>query len=297
MRGKLKQWFVSCVIGVSFYYIGQLCILATDGFSVARIHSELAYNPKWETAPLSLQEQSLLNNALSQKYRYLSCGGQCFAFESEDGNYVIKFFKHKIRKPHTFLLGLCIPGFWNNKCKSYLNKALIKHNRDFTSYKIAYEQLREESGLIYLHLNKGACSHSLRIVDKIGIEHLIDLNNVEFIVQKKAQLFFAYIQELMQKKQMNEARCAIRDVLHLMITRCQKGVFDEDPGIHRNLGFFNNQPIFIDIGRFVTDFSRKEKAVYMQDLFFITKRFKAFLLENYPTLVPILEEELHALQI
>jgi len=96
--------FVFCV-----YWIAGFCHKKTDGFSVARIHSTLPWNPAWETAPLPGEEQHELEQALSQKFHYLGCGGQCFAFSSEDERYVIKFFKHRIRNPYSLLLHLPLP--------------------------------------------------------------------------------------------------------------------------------------------------------------------------------------------
>jgi hypothetical protein len=82
----------------------------------------------------------------------------------------------------------------------------------------------------------------------------------------------------------------------VIIRRCKKGVFDEDPKIHRNFGFLGEKPIFIDVGRFVRDDSRKDPAVYNTDIQMITKRFRHWLEEDYPELVTTLDEELHALQ-
>ena len=67
--------------------------------------------------------------------------------------------------------------------------ALLKH--DFDSYKIAYENLKDETGLIYLHLNKtDFLKQKMIIIDKIGIYHEIDLDSMEFLIQKgRAYLF------------------------------------------------------------------------------------------------------------
>lgn len=285
-------------LALLYHVLATFCDIRTDGFSVARIHSDLSYRSDWETAPLSPENKIKLESGLEQKFHYLGCGGQCFAFGSEDGRYVIKFFKHKIRKPYSYFLKLPLPWPLSERQKRYLEKALFKLNRDFTSYKIAYEELQEETGVIYIHLNKGPFpSPSVTIVDKLGIEHQIALDKVEFVIQSKAELVYSRIEGLMVKGDLAEARQALRAILEVIVSRCKKGIFDEDPRIHRNFGFVNDKPIFIDVGRFVRDPLRKDPSVYKADLRTITKRFRSWLNESYPELVTILDEELHAFEI
>ncbi len=281
------------LLKVVYTFTASFCDRQTDGFSMAKIHSDLSYDPKWETTPLSLEKQNLLNEALSQKFHYLGCGGQCFAFASEDDRYVIKFFKHKIRKPYSYFLKTSL-GPLDALRLPKLNKALRKLNRDFTSYKIAYEDLQDETGLIYIHLNKGtSLCRSLTIIDKLGIEHQVPLDEVEFIVQAHAQLLYSRIEDLMAHGDADGARQALHAILELIVSRCKKGVFDEDPRLHRNFGFTGNKPIFIDVGRFVRDPLRKECAVYKADLHDITKRFRDYLNMSHPELVSTLDKALY----
>lgn len=276
------------------YFGSNFCDKFTDGFSVARIHSELPYNPEWATPPPTAKERLKLEQILSQKFRYLGCGGQCFAFASEDDQYVIKFFKHRFRKPYSFFYELPLPGPLDKKRIGKLNKATLKHMRDFTSYKIAFDDLREETGLVYVQLNKGHyLNKSVTIIDKIGISHEIALDDVEFIVQKKGELIYSRMEELMKENDIAGARDVMRSMLKVIISRCRKGIFDEDAGIHRNFGFIGDKPFFIDIGRFRRDPSRRLPEVYNQDLQLITKRFRAWLEEYYPPLALALDEELN----
>lgn len=294
LQNKWVRFFIApMVFGALLYYTASFCNQQTDRFSVARIHSDLPFNPKWETAPLSPQKKTELLKLLDQKFHYLGCGGQCYAFASEDGNYVIKFFKHKIRKPFSFFLKMSLPGPLEKKRHKKLDKAFFKLNRDFNSYKIAYEDLNEETGLLYIHLNKGTdLNKSVTIVDKIGIAHRIPLDTIEFVVQKRAKLAYTYIDDLMTKGDIAGAKNALHSILDVIVARCKKGVFDEDARIHRNFGFVDSQPIFIDVGRFRRDPTRVQPAIYKQDLEDITGRFRDWLEESYPTLAPILDEEL-----
>lgn len=286
-KGLLYKILFCVLLALLYHFTEAFCRKQTDNFSVARIHSDLVWNSDWETPALNPEAQSEVSHALSQKFYYLGCGGQCFAFESEDGHYVIKFFKHKIRKPYRYFLDLNPHKF---------KKIFRKIHRDFVSQKIAFEDLPEETGLLYVHLNKGSSlSHSTCIVDKIGIEHCIALDQVEFVLQRKAQLIYDHFAKLMAAGDLLQAKQAVHALLETVIKRCKKGIYDEDPSLHRNFGFIGEKPMFIDTGRFVRDDSRKDPAVYKKDLETITNRLRHWLNTSYPELTATLDEALHSL--
>jgi len=296
---KLFPFLILVLAIVIFHLTANFCEKKTDGFSIAFIHSDLTFNPAWETKPVPEQTSQELEKVFTQRFKYLSCGGQSFVFVSENNKYVIKFFKHRhFRKPYSFLLNIPLPGILELSRLCKLNKALFKLQRDFTSYKIAYEELQEETGLIYLHLNKGTnLNRSINIIDKIGIEHQIDLDNIEFIVQRRAQLLYPHINELMEKGDISGAKQALHAILDAIVIRCKKGIFDEDPRIHNNLGFIDKKAIFIDIGRFVHDESRAYPSVYINDLKIITgKHFRSWLERSYPALAVDLDEKIRLLE-
>jgi glycosyltransferase involved in cell wall biosynthesis len=284
---------------ILLHITSRFCEEKTDGFSVALIHSGLIFNPTWESGPPSPEAKVELDRVFSQKFHYLGFGGQSFAFLSEDGNYVIKFFKFRLfRKPHHFLLTHPLPSVLELSRLRKLDRALFKLHRDFTSYKIAYEELREEAGLLYLHLNKGNdLKRTVRIIDKIGIEHEIDLDNIEFAIQRKAEPIFPRINASMAKGDLAAAKQSLHAIIQAIVNRSQKGVFDEDPRLYNNLGFVGQKAIFIDIGRFVRNPSLKDLAVYLDDLKRITdKSLRPWLKENHPELLPCLDEEIELIR-
>ena len=129
-------------------------------------------------------------------------------------------------------------------------------------------------------------------MDKLGIEHKIPLDDFEFVVQKKGQPVCTHMQCLMQQGDTEGAKKALQMILSSIVQRCEKGVFDEDPRIQYNFGFMGDRPIFIDGGRFVNDPARKDPEVYRGDLEHIAERFGQWLGKEFPSLVPVLEEEL-----
>jgi hypothetical protein len=203
------------------------------GFSVSKITSSLPFNPHWATDPLSL---SVKDEILGQKYRYLSSGAQLYAFVSEDGKYVIKFFRMK----HL------IPSFVD-----YFRPEKKKRREEnlrfvFQAYKMAYDDLKKEAGLVYVHFNKTSdLNTTLTVIDKLGRYHLIDLDKTEFIVQERAELIFSHLSKLDEGKRKE----AIAAVLSLVQCRIDKGYADHDKAVSHNYGFVGDRPIHLDIGR------------------------------------------------
>lgn len=249
-----------------FPFLSKFCEKQTDGFTLLRTRANLPFNPLWET-----QTEDLA--AYAQKFYYLECGGQSYVFLSEDGNYVLKLFKLH-RKVST-------------------EKKRKKLNRDFLSYKIAFDQLSQETGVLAVHLNH--TSHLRRqvtIVDKLQISHTIDLDTSYYILQKRAHLVYPHIKKLMKQHQEKAAAEAIDSLLEVIVTRCKKGIYDEDARIHRNFGFIENKAVIIDAGRFVPDNRRKDPDLIKQDIAAITKRFQEWLKDTYPSLYEHMQKSL-----
>ncbi len=227
-----------------------------------------------------------------QPYRYLGSGGQCFAFVSQDNRYVIKFFKTHFVKLGS-LTFQTLPIFSEDSRKRKIEKALFKLRRDFNSYIIASGDLKEETGVLYLHLNKTTdLNKKLCITDKLGIKRTLELDRFEFAIQRRAELAYPHIDSLIQNKELDKAKAAIRSLIDLSLARCKKGIFDEDAKIERNFGFLDDKPIFIDIGRFVKDPSRQSSAVHQKDLRDIVYQLRLWIKSNHPDLVSYFNEAL-----
>ena len=234
------KWIVKISLFlVCFFITARFCKEQTGKFTVLRITSKLKAQPEWETIPLTAEEKSKIREILSQPYAYLSKGVQSFVFASEDGQYVIKFFRHD---------HLDAPFWLTPKTKAKKQNRLHK---DFLSYKLAYENLRQETGLIYLHLNKSNnLNQTLDLVDKIGIHHQIPLDKYEFLVQKRASLLYTALNQMIEEKRIDSAKETLSKLVLLLAHRAQKGISDKDPDLNTNFGVIGTDPIQIDVGRF-----------------------------------------------
>lgn len=287
--------YAKCLFRSGFFYLFLLLLLSpllsygirklTLGFTLYAIESRIPISK-----PLSYLDPSFDPKILDQHFFLFNTGAQAFAFISEDGEYILKFFKghHYETQPWVHLA----PDFIIPKRAKRADKRLI---RDTISYAIACHELQNESGLIAMQLGSNdLINKTIKLVDNSGTSYSLDLKHNDFILQKKAKLLYPYLQELIEKKDDIQARQAIQSLLALMVQINNKGIYDEDSKIHRNAGFVNNRPIFIDVGRFAWLEKTKDPAFQYQNLLHETRTFKIWLKENYPHLVSVLDESLEA---
>jgi hypothetical protein len=255
---RTKRFWASLVIvGFSLWFNQS----KSYTFSVERITSKLPYNAEWAIPQLPQDE---LKPILGQNYRYLASGTQSYAFLSDDGRYVIKFFRMKHLVP---------------SLSDYLKPGRVEKRQDnlqsiFKAYKQAYDDLKTESGLVYIHLNKTSdLNQKMTIADRLGRVHTIDLDQMEFIVQERAELLFTRLKKLYDAGDEEGAKRAINSVLTLVKQRIEKGYADQDKAVSHNYGFVGDRPIHLDIGRL---FKGKKEGEYER----IEARINTWLKEN-----------------
>lgn len=202
----------------------------TSGFRLAKLWVDFPYDAKWDTVA-----DANLESILGQNYQFLGKGTQSYVFESVDGEYVVKFFRFDRLKNED------IPQF-------------------FQSAKIAYDFLREETGLIYLHLNPTR-SHLpiLQCKDAIGRTIHLPLDQLRFAIQKKAIPFRSCLGSKERLEQFSA----------LLKKRAAKKIRNRDSNLSRNFGFLADRAIEIDFGSFYFDpdlDEEEEVGRYLQKL-------------------------------
>lgn len=271
----------------AFFAVERLAHLATDGFQIVRIQ-----NPLPLSSSSSLEDKEV-ENILNQTFSYLDCGGQSYVFLSEDGKYVLKFFKfHHVRIP-IWMNFLPLP----KKMKDYRSYKIAKKaktlNRTFSSYNLAFEHFKDKTGLVYLHLEKTHfLDRKIEIIDKIGIHHKIASDNVAFVLQKRGTLFYKQIDLFMRQGSLDKAKEALSAIIDLAIIRCERGLGDEDPNFCTNFGFIDENAAQIDVGRFYFDESEKTPEVYRPEIYRITRNLKNWIQDNHPELMQHFNEKI-----
>lgn len=278
---------------IILFGLARLYYRLTDDFRIANINHEIPYHAEWNTPSLSQQEKNHLNAILQNKFLYIGKGAQSYAFVSEDQKYVLKFFKFKHLKPSLFVdLLPPIPPFEQYRDKQIKRKQK-NLNSVFTGYRLAYDLHKEDSGLIYIHLNKtNDLKLRAKVKDKIGIERTIDLDPIVFVIQEKGKTTRAVVIELLNKGDLALVKHRIRQIFDLYMLEYKKGIYDRDHGVMHNTGFVGEKPIHLDVGKLTKDDRMKQPKFYREDLEKIGRKFTTWLKANYPKEYPELAQDM-----
>lgn len=281
------------LISLAIYGLGRLYFLLTAGFTESNITTDLSLEPDHHILPLSPKEKEEIASLLKQPFHYLGKGCQSYVFLSADEKYVIKFLKYQRFRPQFYLKALSFIPAFEERLRKKTGEKREKLDALLKSWKIAYNDLKEETGLIYLHLNAGNQLQSpLEIIDKMGFNHTIDPEKVVFLVQKRAKMLCAEIKEEMAKGHLMNLQALFENLLAMLLFEYQRGFGDNDHALMQNTGVIENQPLHIDVGQFSKEERFKSPDIYKQELFSKTYKFRIWLLKNYPELEHYLTKRL-----
>ena len=190
---------------------------------------------------------------------------------------------HHLRQ-YSWLYNMALPPALDRWRLMALLTQKQKLERVFSSCRIAYSELKSETGLVFMNLNPEAELGSLQVklIDKIGIEHEVNLSKVPFVLQYRADNAFKALRAHLKKQDLDAAKHVVKEILNFLKLRSQKGIQDLDPAPRRNIGLFNNQAMAIDIGSF---YHSKEESL-VQD----TRRMRKWLEKRSEELTAYFDE-------
>jgi hypothetical protein len=276
---------------VLFIFVLRPEVKASIPFSLEAIRPQSYSFPEWVCRNLNEEEGSQVSEALAQSYKYLGAGGQCYAFVSEDDKYVIKFFKQKAFAIPAWIERFPIPLLMGWIKEAKMKKRLEHRNKVFAAFRLSLDHLSQETGLLYAHLNRTThLNKELSFCDANGLCHLLNLDDLEFVIQKKAEMAFARIDALMLSGDIAGASEAIAKLLQLNVDLCQKGYRNRDPNFRSNCGFIGNQAVLVDVGRIVPSEDVKKPDAMKKELGKAIPRFQEYLSAKHPELLAFFED-------
>ncbi len=216
-----------------------------DSFSIDKVAMDVQGDfPSYEMPDLT--------TITRQPFHYIGHGAQAVAFASEDNRYVLKFFlkrsmhgekRYPIPKPTHW-----IPS--HRKKREARRKRLYRESlfKAMTNYMAAFDKLKENTGLIALHLtasNDGDLP-TVRLFDQAQMEHHIDLNRASFVLQKKVLL----VKQKLAQLSSTEKEKALQSLEDFFEMRAREGFIDIERSfmIEANYGFLGDTPIQLDVG-------------------------------------------------
>ncbi len=251
-----------------------------DRFSHSHIQSHMTYDPQWDIS-CSQEEKQNLSPLLDQPFFYLGKGSQCFVFESQDGSCVLKFFRHERYRIPAWVAHLKLPQFLAKLQAEQVCSKEKKRENLFQSCLLAFQELRHESGILLLHLNKGDdLQKTVTLYDKVGRRLDIPIDHYEFLLQKKATLVYPSFEKWIQNGEIEKAKEAVTAFIALLEKRFQKGIADHDPVLSKNAGFLEMTPVYIDTGQFEKQKGLQNAHFPYKEIEQIMKNFRQWLQEH-----------------
>lgn len=263
-----------------------------QGFRLYKIQSNLPYDPRWDTA-YSPEEIAFAKEALNQPYEYLGHGFQCYAFQSKDGKYVLKFFRHQRLRLPQFVLSLpSLPLFdeWRKARILTLSRRLDYLLR---SCKTSWDCARWQTAILMVHLNNtNGVFPSVKITDSLGNCYQVPLDKSQFLLQKKALLIKPTIVRFMDEGDVKAAKECLAWIFQLLTNCVKNEIQDTDGALIRknNLGILleEKRAIYIDGGKLKKHtWKKKEFEKDLKRLYLLRKWLK----EEYPSLLKFFDKE------
>lgn len=198
-------------------------------------------------------------------------GQNVFIFSSKDDKYMLKFLPAKVRADNV---------------KAF--QAVLD------SVQLSYDNLREETGLEFLHLNKTTKAvRGISLIDFYGNQLRVCGDFTRFVVQKKAKLLQPFFKELMDQGNIIEAKRRVDQIMELILSLARKKISDGEDDLILNdcLGFTEKRAIYLDTWHFfkVPDIDVKKRMQY--EFKVRLKPFEKWLGRTYPELGQYYQEK------
>ena len=215
---------------------------------------------------------------LDQPFTFLGKGRQSFAFVSQDGKYVLKFFNKKYFE---------VP--WYSFSEKEISKRAKREKFFKESYLVAGQFLKEETGLIYSHFERTKGLPKVCLKDKASRTFKVDLNEVSFVVQKKGEPFYPTLEAIYASEGKEGLSLEFRKFFKIIAHRISLSIEDGDHDVEHNYGFIDGNPFQLDPGRLLKgDLSDQKKIDH--EWWVATHALRKWLEKKYPDMVTSFDE-------
>lgn len=225
--------------------------------------------PEIKTPRTHTKEQIAVANAiLKQRFLYLGKGRQCFAFASEDGKYVLKLIKSHNLQPNAILDNFPLPSFLDRLRRASIKERETRVSVLFISLRLAEKELVDETGVLFVHMQADAdLQQTVRVQDRLGLNHEINVRKVPFVLQRKAAPAMPYLLSLLKAGKFAEVNQRLDQLINLILTRANRGIVDPDGRLlkNNNIGFLDDRAIYIDTGTFFRSYKSTDREHLASD--------------------------------
>lgn len=206
-------------------------------FRHAKCYVNWPYVQEWET-----KADEAVIGLLQQPFSYLGKGKQSYVFESRDQKVVLKLFRFDLNKAPFGQLAVKKMRHWFGLRQKHDLPAAYKIVKNFNSCHWVYKLAKEQTGVIFAHLNPKPGLPMIRLKDRLGKSHTVDPNKYRFVLQKKA------IPLLTALRNASDTAPIIENFSKLLCEMADLGLANLDPTMGKNFGVLGGRVILMDIG-------------------------------------------------
>jgi len=277
-----SKWLGLLLLVFAIVGVSQIYFWLTDDFRISNINYRVPYSCRWDLPLLSDAEKEQMGSLLKQRFVYLKKGGQSYAFQSEDGAYVLKFFKYKGLKPNWIVQSL--PAVYPITLLQQRDVRVRKRRiaELYNAYLYAYKYNRVETGILYMQLLPSEENLPVLVVDKMGFEHHLNLGDYAFILQEKCYCLQNLFSDAMERHDLAGILGATSKIFDMCLNEYSRGFYDSDKYLERNVGLAGERAVHFDAGHFEYDLSMRHPGVYEEYLLKVGNHFANWFSEHYP---------------
>ena len=287
-RSILRWLFI--VFGPFLVLVVGLLARADDHFSFDKIRPKERFSLQY-SKPYSAQEMREMRAILAQSYTYLTEGHDTYLFVSKDGEYVIKFFNMKQMTPKYWLCHIPFPWLDENRLKNVEERARARDEL-FRSVKIAFDSFRYQTGLMFTHLFKtDYLNMKVCVKDRWGIRHYIPVDEVPFVVQRRATPLKEHMQALLARHDEEEAIQSLCQILELVQEACEHGFIEPSDRLEDHYGFLEGRAILM-CGRLEPNPFLLREDRRLHEVFRVSRLLERWTKIHHPELLQRLQAEI-----
>ena len=208
----------------------------THSFHLTRCESPFVY-----TDPPQIEFDERI---LHQDFHYLARGSQAFVFSSQDGLYVLKLFFFDSQK-----LSL-VRQFLGAKSKGFSAEVRRKVAKTLKGSHLALLRAKEETGLIYVHLNPTQREGRVCLCGPAWHREQIPIYRYRFAIQRFATPLETALKEARKNNDRQLFDQRVQAVQALLRRRISLGIHNSDPLLVDNCGLLGERAIEIDFGNY-----------------------------------------------
>ncbi len=262
-------------------------------FSSSKIAVSHKVFDEWDSPMPTPEEKNILDKILNQNFSYFTKSDDTYLFLSDDHQFIIKFLKQHPYRPKSWLA--YIPLSFNPYYREYCEKLKIR-KKIFNACKTAFLELKEETGIVYVHINPTHfLNKKITVCDRNGKNHTIDLDRTSFYIQRRAQLIYPRISDLMRAGDSERCKNILASVIRLIAKLGKKGVCNKDLSLYKNFGVINDKAVQLTITKFQIDQTAACQQSNQNQIMPVIETFRRWVQKNYPELLAYFDEKLSEL--